>query len=156
MLRSVARAPGAHAPRARGPDPRPVWRAPGAAARAAVGGPRRRRAGHLPGVLRGSCPLRPARWWPPGPVRSGAAAVTRPAQPPSLEVLAVWEAEDGRCEACGRSMDKACARTGRDKRGDRRLVCPDCKDQRPDPLATAIVGTKTAEHVAAMRGTPKE
>jgi hypothetical protein len=31
---------------------------------------------------------------------------------PSPAVLAVWEAEDGRCEACGRPMDKSCARTG--------------------------------------------
>ena len=75
---------------------------------------------------------------------------------PSPEVLAVWEAEDGRCEACGRPMDKTCARTGRDKRGDRRLVCPDCKDQRPDPLTAAIVAHKTSEHVAAVRGTTVE
>src|ERR671933_2799385 len=75
---------------------------------------------------------------------------------PSPAVLAVWEAEDGRCEACGRPMDKTCARTGRDRRGDRRLVCPDCKEQRPDPLIAAIVAQKTAEHVAAVRGTPLE
>ena len=75
---------------------------------------------------------------------------------PSPEVLAVWEAEDGRCEACGRPMDKTCARTGRDKRGDRRLVCPDCKDQRPDPLTAAIVAHNTSEHVAAVRGTTLE
>jgi hypothetical protein len=53
-------------------------------------------------------------------------------------------------------MDKTCAQVGRDKRGDRRLVCPDCKNQRPDPLATASVATKTAEHVAAVRGTSLE
>ena len=58
---------------------------------------------------------------------------------PSPAVLAIWEAEDGRCEACGRPMDRACARTGRDKRGDQRLVCPDCKERRPDPLAAALV-----------------
>jgi hypothetical protein len=75
---------------------------------------------------------------------------------PSPAVLAVWEAEDGRCEACGRPMDKSCARTGRDKRGQRRLVCPDCKDQRPDPLAAAVVGPKTAEQVAEALGTTLE
>src|SRR5918911_5471349 len=73
---------------------------------------------------------------------------------PGPAALAVWEAEDGRCEACGRPMDKTCARTGRDKRGELRLVCPDCKEQRPDPLTAAIVAQKTTEHVAAVRGTP--
>jgi hypothetical protein len=71
-------------------------------------------------------------------------------------MLAVWEAEDGRCEACGRPMDKTCARTGRDKRGDRRLVCPDCKDQQPDPLASAVVGPKTARQLAEALGTTLE
>src|SRR5919199_6227600 len=80
----------------------------------------------------------------------------RRAPPPSPAVLAVWEAEDGRCEACGRPMDKSCARTGRDQRGERRLVCPDCKDQRPDPLAAAVVGPKTAEQVAEALGTTLE
>jgi hypothetical protein len=75
---------------------------------------------------------------------------------PSPAVLAVWEAEDGRCEACGRPIDKSCARTGRDKRGDRRLVCPDCKDQRPDPLAAAVVGPKTARQVAEALSTTLE
>ena|SRR5438105_3679501 len=71
---------------------------------------------------------------------------------PSPAILAVWEAEDGRCEACGRPMDKSCAHTGRDKRGERRLVCPDSKDQRPDPLAAAVVGPKTAKQVAEALG----
>ena len=50
-----------------------------------------------------------------------APAASRPASKPgpSPAVLAVWEAEDGRCEACGRPMDKTCARTGRDKRAVR-------------------------------------
>ena len=86
----------------------------------------------------------------PGP--SGPAS--KPS--PSPAALAVWEAEDGRCEACGRPMDKACARTARDKRGERRLVCPDCKDQRPDPLAAAVVGPKTAEQVAEALSTTLE
>src|SRR5919199_40259 len=72
---------------------------------------------------------------------------------PSPAVLAVWEAEDGRCEACGRPMDKACAQVGRDKHGERRLVCPDCKTAQPDPLATAIVSPNTAGQLAAARGT---
>src|ERR671939_344548 len=72
---------------------------------------------------------------------------------PSPAALAVWEAEDGRCEACGRPIDKTCARTGRDKRGERRLVCPDCNEQRPDPLAAAVVGPKTAGQLAEALGT---
>src|SRR5919199_6751146 len=86
----------------------------------------------------------------PGLKRSGPAS--KPA--PSPAVLAVWEAEDGRCEACGRPMDKPCAQVGLDKRGDQRLACPDCKDRRPDPLAAAIVGPKTAGEVGAAPGTP--
>ena len=81
-------------------------------------------------------------------------ATSRPA--PSPAVLAVWEAEDGRCEACGRPMDKNCAQVGRDKRGERRLVCPDCKAGQPDPLAVAIVGPKTAARLAAALGTTLE
>jgi hypothetical protein len=54
-------------------------------------------------------------------------------------------------------MDKACARVGRDRRGDQRLVCPDCKERRPDPLAAAIVGPKTAGQLAEALGrTPEE
>ena len=81
--------------------------------------------------------------------------VVKPA--PSPETLAVWEAEDGRCEACHRPMDRTLARTGRDKRGDQRLVCPDCKERRPDPLAAAVVGPKTAGQLAEVLGrTPDE
>jgi hypothetical protein len=53
-------------------------------------------------------------------------------------------------------MDKSCAQVGRDKRGERRLVCPDCKEQRPDPLATAVVSPKTAAQLAAALGTTPE
>jgi hypothetical protein len=53
-------------------------------------------------------------------------------------------------------MDKSCARTGRDKRGEQRLVCPDCTDQRPDPLAAAAVGPKTAVQLAAALSTTLE
>src|ERR671933_2164064 len=90
-----------------------------------------------------------------------AARAAAPAGPasqhaPSPATLAVWEAEDGRCEACARPMDKACARTGRDQRGQQRLVCPDCKEQRPDPLASAVVGPKTAAQLATALGTTLE
>src|ERR671932_1659165 len=88
-------------------------------------------------------------------MRDVSAAGMSAAKPaPSPETLAVWQAEDGRCEGCHRPMDRACARVGRDRRGDQRLVCPDCKEQRPDPLTAAIVAQKTTEHVAAVRGTP--
>jgi hypothetical protein len=72
---------------------------------------------------------------------------------PSTAVLAVWEAEDGRYEGCRCPMDRALARVGRDRRGERRLVCPDYKDRRPDPLVTAVVGSKTAGRLAAALGT---
>jgi hypothetical protein len=53
-------------------------------------------------------------------------------------------------------MDRTLARTGRDRRGDQRLVCPDCKERRPDPLAAAVVGPKTARQLAAALGTTPE
>jgi hypothetical protein len=53
-------------------------------------------------------------------------------------------------------MDRALARTGRDRRGDQRLVCPDCKERRPDPLAAAVVGPKTARQLAEALGTTPE
>ena len=79
--------------------------------------------------------------------------MTTPVKSPSPEVLAIWEAEDGRCEGCRRPMDRTLARTGRDKRGDQRLLCPDCKDRRPDPLAAVVVGPKTAGQLAEALGT---
>jgi len=91
---------------------------------------------------------------PAAQAAASARATSRPA--PSPAVLAVWEAEDGRCEACGRPMDKTCAQVGRDKHGERRLVCPDCKTQQPDPLAVALVGPKTAAQLAAALGTTLE
>src|SRR5919108_5096026 len=89
---------------------------------------------------------------------SAAPAPAEPASKPTLSpvVLAIWEAEDGRCEACGRPMDKTCAQVGRDKRGERRLVCPDCKTQQPDPLAVAVISPKTAAQLAAALGTTLE
>jgi hypothetical protein len=53
-------------------------------------------------------------------------------------------------------MDRSCARVGRDKRGEQRLVCIDCKDRRPDPLAAAIVGPKTARQLADALGMTPE
>src|ERR671932_2809044 len=88
----------------------------------------------------------------PGPKRSEPASKPTP----SPAVLAVWEAEDGRCEACSRPMDKTCAQVGRDKRGERRLVCPDCKAQQPDPLVAAVVSPKTAAQLATALGTTLE
>jgi hypothetical protein len=90
---------------------------------------------------------------PTAPVARAESASKRG---PSPAVLAVWEAEDGRCEACGRPMDKTCGQVGRDKRGERRLVCPDCKAQQPDPLTAAIVGPKTAGQLAEVLGTTLE
>jgi hypothetical protein len=55
-------------------------------------------------------------------------------------VLAVWTAEDGRCEACKRAMDRRWARVTRlDDTQPRtaenlQLLCVDCKARRPDPL----------------------
>jgi hypothetical protein len=55
-------------------------------------------------------------------------------------VLAVWQAEDGRCEACGRPMDKRWARVTRlddsqpPTEANLHLLCVDCKARQPDPL----------------------
>jgi hypothetical protein len=57
-------------------------------------------------------------------------------------LLAVWAAEDGRCEACKRPMDKRWARVARLDDSQPRtvenlqLLCVDCKARRPDPLRT--------------------
>src|SRR5918997_1810409 len=45
---------------------------------------------------------------------------------------AVWEAEDGRCEACARPMDRRCAAFGR------------IDDRRPDLLAHLVLGGDVA------------
>jgi hypothetical protein len=76
---------------------------------------------------------------------------------PSAEIIAVWNAEDGRCEACTRPMDRACADVAIDQMNSvARLVCPDCKRHRPDPLAVAVVGPQTAQTVAKARATTVE
>jgi hypothetical protein len=64
----------------------------------------------------------------------------RPAKVAPEVVLAVWTAEDGRCEACTRPMDKRWAKVARldDTQGyavdNLQLLCVDCKAYRPDPL----------------------
>jgi hypothetical protein len=71
------------------------------------------------------------------------------------DVLTVWAAEDGRCEACGRAMDKRWARVARldDSQSwtpeNLQLLCLDCKAHRPDPLqqATYLLGDEIAAQV---------
>ena len=75
-------------------------------------------------------------------------------RPPAISpevVAAVWAAEDGRCEACTRPMDRRCAAFGRidDRRPDRtaenlHLLCVDCKARRPDVLARLVLGGDVA------------
>jgi len=63
-------------------------------------------------------------------------------QVPAEIVLAVWQAEDGRCEACGRPMDRHWAKVARvddalPRTADNlHLLCADCKARRPDQLKT--------------------
>ena len=79
---------------------------------------------------------------------------TRPKASPE-DVLTVWEAEDGRCEACRRPMDRRWARVARlDESGgwtpaNLQLLCLDCKAHRPDPLqqATFLLGAAVAAQV---------
>ena len=54
-----------------------------------------------------------------------------PAVSPEV-AAAVWEAEDGRCEACARPMDRRCAAFGR------------IDDRRPDMLARLALGGDVA------------
>jgi hypothetical protein len=83
----------------------------------------------------------------------------RPQASPA-DVLAVWTAEDGRCEACGRPMDKRWARVARldDSQGwtpeNLQLLCVDCKAHRPDPLqqATFLLGDAIATQVLGQLG----
>jgi hypothetical protein len=79
----------------------------------------------------------------------------RPAQVPPEVVLAVWTAEDGRCEACTRAMDRRWAKVARlDDTQPRtlenlQLLCVDCKARRPDPLKTRqlLLGAEVAARV---------
>ena len=68
--------------------------------------------------------------------------------------LAVWAAEDGRCEACSRPMDRRCAAFARidDARPERtadnlHLLCVDCKARRPDVLGRLVLGGDVATRV---------
>jgi hypothetical protein len=83
----------------------------------------------------------------------------RPTASPE-DVLAVWTAEDGRCEACSRPMDKRWARVARldESLGwtpaNLQLLCLDCKAHRPDPLqqATFLLGEAIATQVLGQLG----
>ena len=92
----------------------------------------------------------------PGSLTAAPLPEPRPAKKdaPSAEAVAVWEAEDGRCEACSRAMDRTCARVATlPPSSVPRLLCPDCKHHRPDPLTTAVVGPQTAQALAEARTT---
>ena len=75
--------------------------------------------------------------------------------------LAVWEAEDGRCEACGRPMDRKCAKFARvDDSRERtaenlHLLCVDCKARRPDVLSQLVLGEAVAGQVLGQLGPEK-
>ncbi len=93
-------------------------------------------------------------WFPAG----GAATRRRPRKytPPRQDVDAVWASEDGRCEACGRPMDRRCARVSRRvKPGawigrNLALLCYDC-DSRYAPGQTILsIRRPAAEVVAAL------
>jgi hypothetical protein len=76
-----------------------------------------------------------------------------PSRPTQAVILAVWQAEDGRCEACKRPMDKRLARVTRlDDHAPRtvenlQLVCLDCKARRPDPLVRLSLAPAVIERV---------
>ena len=59
---------------------------------------------------------------------------------PSAEVVAVWEAEDGRCEACTRAMDRTCARVATPRRWLEHWRPP----SRPRPRGSSRVSAPTA------------
>jgi hypothetical protein len=78
-----------------------------------------------------------------------------PAKASPAVILAVWTAEDGRCEACTRPMDKRWARVtrlnpaGEYTVANLQLLCVDCAARRPDPLAAGriVLGGTVAEQV---------
>ena len=73
-------------------------------------------------------------------------------------IRAVWWAEDGRCEACGRAMDKRCATVVFiDKRAapttdNLQLFCVDCKGRRPDFLAQLVLTPEVDARLVALVG----
>ena len=87
-------------------------------------------------------------------MRNGRGATVDPAV-----TLAVWEAEDGRCEACARPMDRRWARVTRldptrlDWTVDNlQLLCVDCKARRPDVLRSLVLGEAVAAQVLGALG----
>ena len=91
---------------------------------------------------------------PPAPSGGGANPVTKAAR------LAVWVAEDGRCESCHRAMDRRLARTTRidPQRADwspdnLHLLCPFCARGLPDPLSAPLtIAPETLAAVQAATG----
>ena len=71
---------------------------------------------------------------------------------------AVWEAEDGRCEACGRPMDHKWAKFARvDETRERtaenlHLLCVDCKARRPDVFRQLVLSEAVAAQVVGQLG----
>jgi hypothetical protein len=54
-------------------------------------------------------------------------------------------------------MDRTCARVATFPPSSvPRLLCPDCKHHRPDPLTTAVVGPQTAQVLARARAATVE
>ena len=95
------------------------------------------------------------RWFVRGGEQMGAGAAKVSAE----DALTVWTAEDGRCEACRRPMDRRCAAFGRidDARLERtpdnlHLLCVDCKARRPDVLGQLVLGGEVAERVMGQLG----
>lgn len=97
------------------------------------------------------------------PAERRVAGTRRPKSPPRPPVAAevareVWEAEDGRCEACGRAMDRSCACFARvDSRrrefaaSNLHLLCPDCKNRAPDPLRQVVLSRVVLQQTGARR-----
>jgi hypothetical protein len=78
------------------------------------------------------------------------------------DARSAWEAEDGRCEACGRPMAWHCAyfarlgaAPGRPFTADNvHLLCVDCKFRQPDPLVEATIADVVADAVSKRLGRP--
>ena len=82
-----------------------------------------------------------------------------PRVPVDPEVIqTVWWAEDGRCEACTRAMDKRFAAVVFiDKRAaptadNLQLVCVDCKARRPDFLTQLVLAPEVDARLVALVG----
>ncbi|NMP25221.1 hypothetical protein, partial [Sulfobacillus harzensis] len=83
------------------------------------------------------------------------------AAPPTGNVrLAVWEAEDGRCEFCGRAMDRRVAaamprRAQPTDLDDWALVCPFCRQGSRPPFIDLKVDKTVAAIFSAGLGVDK-